>query len=126
MQVGESLGLSWPSMWQLLGTDHFEVLGLEAGLYLGHAVPHRTLGELVSERALVDPKGLIGLVSQASEIADLPGSARHVMVIHHDDPINKYDHAALVRAPWWMGPPTVPPASRGRPRSGRSSRSSSP
>ena len=31
------------------------------------------------------------------------------MVVHHDDPINKFDYAALVRAPWWMGPPETRP-----------------
>jgi hypothetical protein len=34
---------------------------------------------------------------------------RHVQVIHDDDPINKFDYASVVRAPWWMGPPETRP-----------------
>ncbi len=109
VQFGESLGAEVALDVAASGTHRFEELGVEAGLYLG--TPFRTAlwVRWFSERALADPKGLIGLVSQASEIADLPESARHVMVVHHDDPINKFDYAALVRAPWWMGPPETRP-----------------
>jgi hypothetical protein len=34
---------------------------------------------------------------------------RHVQVIHHDDPINKFSYDAVVRTPWWMGPPQTRP-----------------
>jgi uncharacterized membrane protein len=110
VQFGESLGAEVALDVAARGTDRFEELGVERGLYLG--TPFRTAlwESWFSERTLVDPKGLIGLVSQASEIADLPESAKHVMVVHHDDPINKFDYAALVRAPWWMGPPETRPA----------------
>jgi len=109
MQFGESLGAEVALDVAAAGTDRLEELGVERGLYLG--TPFRTSlwVRWFSERALADPKGLIGLVSQASEIADLPESVRHVMVVHHDDPINKFDYAALVRAPWWMGPPETRP-----------------
>jgi uncharacterized membrane protein len=110
VQFGESLGAEVALDVAAKGTHRFEELGVERGLYLG--TPFRTAlwESWFSERTLVDPKGLIGLVSQASEIADLPESAQHVMVVHHDDPINKFDYAALVRAPWWMGPPETRPA----------------
>ena len=109
LQFGESLGAEVALDVAAQGTSRFEELGVERGLYLG--TPFRTSlwVRWFSERTLVDPKGLIGLVSQASEIADLPESARHIMVIHHDDPINKFDYAALVRAPWWMGPAETRP-----------------
>jgi uncharacterized membrane protein len=109
VQFGESLGAEVALDVAAGGTNRFEELGVERGLYLG--TPFRTAlwASWFSERPLIDPKGLIGLVSQASEIADLPESARHVMVIHHDDPINKFDYAALVRAPWWMGPAETRP-----------------
>ncbi|HYN55751.1 MAG TPA: alpha/beta-hydrolase family protein, partial [Motilibacterales bacterium] len=109
LQFGESLGAEVALDVAAQGTSRFEELGVERGLYLG--TPFRTSlwVSWFSERTLVDPKGLIGLVSQASEIADLPESARHIMVIHHDDPINKFDYAALVRAPWWMGPAETRP-----------------
>ncbi len=109
VQFGESLGAEVALDVAASGTHRFEELGVERGLYLG--TPFRTAlwERWFSERELIDPKGLVGLVSQASEIADLPESARHVMVVHHDDPINKFDYAALVRAPWWMGPPETRP-----------------
>ncbi len=109
VQFGESLGAEVALDVAAKGTDRFDELGVERGLYLG--TPFRTSLWVTwfSERALIDPQGLVGLVSQASEIADLPESARHVMVVHHDDPINKFDYAALVRAPWWMGPPETRP-----------------
>jgi uncharacterized membrane protein len=108
-QFGESLGAEVALDVAASGTHRFDELGVERGLYLG--TPFRTAlwERWFYERPLADPKGLIGLVSQASEIADLPESARHVMVIHHDDPINKFDYAALVRAPWWMGPAETRP-----------------
>ena len=31
------------------------------------------------------------------------------MVVHHDDPVNKYGFEMVVRAPWWMGPPLTRP-----------------
>ncbi len=34
---------------------------------------------------------------------------RHVQVIHHDDPINKFAYDTVVRTPWWMGPPASRP-----------------
>ncbi len=108
-QFGESLGAEVALDVAATGTHRFDELGLERGLYLG--TPFRTSlwDRWFSEKPVIDPEGLIGLVSQSSEIADLPESARHVMVVHHDDPINKFDYAALVRAPWWMGPPETRP-----------------
>ena len=110
VQFGESLGAEVALDVAAAGTHRFDELGVERGLYLG--TPFRTSlwVRWFSERALVDPKGLVGLVSQASEIADLPESARHVMVVHHDDPINKFDYAALVRAALVDGPAGDPPA----------------
>ena len=27
------------------------------------------------------------------------------MLVHHDDPVNKYSFAMVVQPPWWLGPP---------------------
>ena len=53
--------------------------------------------------------GILGAVAQADEIPALPASVRHVQVIHHDDPINMFSYDAVVRTPWWMGPPETRP-----------------
>ena len=59
--------------------------------------------------AAADPEGVLGAVTRASEIPDLPGTVRHVQVIHDDDPINKFAYDAVIREPWWMGPPAQRP-----------------
>lgn len=105
VQFGESLGAEVALDVAENGTDRFERLGLAGGLYLG--TPYRT--ELwrrwTSDPDAMDPAGLLGLVSQAAEIPALPRSVRHVQVVHHDDPINKFSFSAILRAPAWMGPP---------------------
>jgi len=43
----------------------------------------------------------------------LPESARratrHLMVVHHDDPVNKFSYRCSVAPPWWLGPPETRP-----------------
>jgi hypothetical protein len=58
----------------------------------------------------VDPHGRLLLVSQPDEATPIAaGQARHLMVVHHDDPVNKYGFAMVVQPPWWMGLPTTRP-----------------
>lgn len=96
-------------------------LGVSGGLYLG--VPFRTQTWRQWRQAAheVDPGGLLTLVSQPDEI-DPPanGDLRHLMVVHHDDPVNKYGYEMVLQEPWWMGapatrPPLVPRESKFRP-----------
>jgi uncharacterized membrane protein len=85
-------------------------LGVSGGVYYG--VPFRTrLWNAWREDArAVDPKGRLLLVSQPDEASDPePGEVRHVMVVHHDDPVNKYGFRMVFQPPWWMGPPTTRP-----------------
>jgi uncharacterized membrane protein len=85
-------------------------LGVEGGLYLG--VPFRTRLWDAWRHAPheVDPHGKLQLVSQPDEAPPLPpGGMRHLMVVHHDDPVNKYSYDMVLRPPWWMGPPTTRP-----------------
>jgi uncharacterized membrane protein len=110
LQFGESLGAQVALDVAASGTRRFADLGLEGGLYMG--TPFRTdlWEEWLRDPAGVDPDGVLATVSQADEIPGLAPRARHVQVIHHDDPINKFSYDAVVRAPWWMGPPhTRPP-----------------
>jgi uncharacterized membrane protein len=85
-------------------------LGVDGGLYLG--VPFRTRLWDAWRHAPheVDPAGDLQLVSQPDEASPLPsGSMRHLMVVHHDDPVNKYSYDMVLQPPWWMGPPATRP-----------------
>lgn len=115
VQFGESLGaqvaldVAYPH-----GTATYDRLGLEAGLYLG--VPFRTLAwnEWLEKRDGFDPDGVLHVVSEPSVLEELPPerrtAIRHLMLVHHDDPVNKFGYRQAVRPPWWMGrPDTRPP-----------------
>jgi uncharacterized membrane protein len=108
-QFGESLGAQVALDVAAEGTHHFDDLGLDRGLYLG--TPFRTAlwDRWFADPGAVDPAGILGMVARADEIPTLPASVRHVQVIHHDDPINKFSYDAVVRTPWWMGPPQTRP-----------------
>lgn len=85
-------------------------LDVDGGLYLG--VPFRThlWRQWQADPTSVDPSGRLALVSQPDEIGPLPaGDARHLMVVHHDDPVNKYGYRMALQPPWWMGPPATRP-----------------
>jgi uncharacterized membrane protein len=91
------------------GTDRFDALGLDRGLYLGTPFRTELWDRWFADPGAVDPAGLLGTVARADEIPSLPQSVRHVQVIHHDDPINMFSYDAVVRTPWWMGPPQTRP-----------------
>lgn len=114
VQFGESLGaqvaldVAYPD-----GSGEFDQLGLDAGLYLG--VPFRTKAWNAwrKERSTFDPQRLLHQVADSTEITRLPESvrttARHLMVVHHDDPVNKFGYRAVVSPPWWLGQPDTRP-----------------
>ncbi|MHB1164706.1 MAG: alpha/beta-hydrolase family protein [Candidatus Nanopelagicales bacterium] len=88
----------------------FEDLGIEAGLYLGVPFRTRLWNAWREDPAAVDPRGELLLVSQPDAVEQgPPGVGRHVMVVHHDDPVNKYGFRMVLQPPWWMGPPTTRP-----------------
>lgn len=118
VQFGESLGaqvaldLAHPD-----GSHTFDALGLSAGLYLG--VPFRTKSwnDWISAPSQFDPVGQMVLVSEPDDLTVLDpqvrAGMRHLMVVHHDDPVNKFGYRTVVRPPWWLGapesrPPKVP------------------
>jgi uncharacterized membrane protein len=124
--IGESLGanVALDCAIDAAGNPYvpvFDELGISAGLYLG--VPFRTKMWKAwrSERMWIDPHYQLDLVSDPSEIGPKPkDKKRHLMVVHHDDPINKFGFRMILQPPWWMGapadrPPLVPRESKYRP-----------
>ncbi len=108
-QFGESLGAQVALDVAAEGTDRFDELGLSGGLYLGTPFRTRLWDRWFTDPMTIDPSGMVGLVSQASEIPQILPTARHIQVIHHDDPINKFAYDLVVKTPWWMGPPETRP-----------------
>jgi uncharacterized membrane protein len=108
LQFGESLGAQVAAdVAGPLGAPRFDELGLEAGLYLG--VPFRSSlwKAWMHDRDAMSTGDRLVNVPKAS---DLPaGSGRHVMINHHDDPINKFSYSMAVQRPWWFGPPQSRP-----------------
>ena len=113
--IGESLGAN-VALDLACGTDGtarmptLSGLGVDGGLYLGVPFRTRLWNQWRSSPADVDPKGRLDLVSQPDELGPPPaGRLRHLMVVHHDDPVNKYGFRLIVQPPWWMGPPATRP-----------------
>ena len=112
--MGESLGANVALDIAVDGSGHARIrqiddLGVCGGLYLG--VPFRTQlwKAWQASPTSVDPQGRLRLVSQPDE-APVSGDPQHLMIVHHDDPVNKYGYRMLLQPPWWMGaPPTRPP-----------------
>lgn len=124
--MGESLGANVALDIATTATGHASIpalhaLGVSAGLYLG--VPFRThlWNEWRADPERVDPYGQLLLVSQPDEAPVLAdGEGRQLMIVHHDDPVNKYSFRMVLQPPWWMGrpssrPPLVPRESKFRP-----------
>ena len=110
VQFGESLGAQVALDVAARTTADFDLLGIERGLYLG--TPFRTSlwQRWFDDPGDADPLGILGMVSQADEIGVTTSpQVRHVQIVHHDDPINKFSYDTVVRTPWWMGPPESRP-----------------
>jgi uncharacterized membrane protein len=113
--VGESLGANVALDLTTRPDGHthvpeFNVLGVSGGLYLGVPFRTRLWNEWRHDAFAVDPHGQLELVSQPSEASPLPsGRMRHLLVVHHDDPVNKYGFRMVLQPPWWMGPPATRP-----------------
>lgn len=108
VQFGESLGAQVALDVAAEGGVHrLNTMHVEAGLYLG--VPFRSKAWHILQRApgAIDPDGRIVEVTEPSEAPDRAGM--HLMVIHDDDPVNKFSYEMFVRRPWWMGPPEERP-----------------
>ena len=114
VQFGESLGaqvaldVAYPA-----GAAEFDELGLDAGLYLGVPFRSASWNSWWNARNLFDPQERLLLVADSEVLSerapDLPTTPKHVMVVHDDDPVNKFSYRLVVRPPWWMGPPKTRP-----------------
>lgn len=93
-----------------VGIPAMEHLGVSGGVYFG--VPFRTefWKRWRDNPEAMDPEHLVELVSEPDEAPQPPpGQMRHLMVVHHDDPVNKYAYSMVLQPPWWMGPPMTRP-----------------
>jgi uncharacterized membrane protein len=113
--LGESLGANVALDVSTLpgpyvGIPALDHLGVSGGVYFG--VPFRTefWQRWRAHPEAMDPEDQLLCVSQPDEAPVLPpGQMRHLMVIHHDDPVNKYGYSMVLQPPWWMGPPATRP-----------------
>lgn len=113
--IGESLGanIALDCAMDASGQPYvpiFDELGVSGGLYLG--VPFRThmWKAWRFDRMRTDPHYQLECVHEPSEIGPKPrDKKRHLMVVHHDDPVNKFGFRMIVQPPWWMGPPAERP-----------------
>lgn len=111
-QFGESLGAQVAlDVAAVGGIARLDSLDVTAGLYLGVPFRSRAWHQWWQNAAAIDPQGRLTLVSQPDRAPDQPGM--HLMVVHDDDPVNKFAYTMFVRRPWWFGapdsrPPMVP------------------
>lgn len=108
-QFGESLGAQVALDVAAEGGVHrLDRLGVTAGLYLG--VPFRSKAWHAWRRnsAAIDPDERIVRAADCHSAPRRPGM--HLMVIHDDDPVNKFAYTMFVRRPDWFGPPQTRPS----------------
>ena len=94
-----------------VGVPALEHLGVSGGAYFG--VPFRSefWKRWRENPEAMDPDHEVVLVSEPSEARQLPpGEMCQLLVVHHDDPVNKYAYTMVIEPPWWMGPPATRPA----------------
>ena len=124
--AGESLGanVALDVAVDALGLARLPILddlGVQAGLYLGVPFRTRLWQQWRQDPDAVDPDGALVLVSEPSEASPIDaGTRRHLMVVHDDDPVNKFGYRMVLQPPWWMGdpasrPPRVPRETKFRP-----------
>ncbi len=107
-QFGESLGAQVAlDVAAVGGIARLDSMDVTAGLYLGVPFRSRTWHAWVDQPAAIDPMGRMVLVTEPDEAPDTPG--RHLMVVHNDDPVNKFAYTMFVRRPWWFGAPETRP-----------------
>ena len=107
-QFGESLGAQVAlDVAAVGGIARLDSLDVTAGLYLGVPFRSRTWHLWWGNPKAVDPHHRLVLVSQPGEAPDRPGM--HLMVVHDDDPVNKFAYTMFVRRPWWFGAPETRP-----------------
>lgn len=108
VNFGESLGAQCAADVGLPdGVPTFDAVGLDSGLYLGVPFRSRLWKEWLAEPGTMSQGGRLRNVASATELDT--GTGRHVMINHHDDPINMFSYEMVVQRPWWMGAPQTRP-----------------
>lgn len=98
-----------------------DALGVHAGLYLGVPFRTRLWQQWQRDPDTVDRDGRLMLVSEPSQASPIDSlTHRHLMVVHDDDPVNKFGYRMVLQPPWWMRdpatrPPRVPRETKFRP-----------
>jgi uncharacterized membrane protein len=108
-QFGESLGAQVALDVAAEGGVHrLDRLGVTAGLYLGVPFRSRTWHKWRDNPDPLDPDGRLVVAPDSETAPRRPGM--HLMVIHHDDPVNKFAYTMFVRRPdWFAAPHSRPP-----------------
>ncbi len=107
-QFGESLGAQVAlDVAAIGGVARLDSLDVTAGLYMGVPFRSRAWRTWWRNRRAIDPEGRMVLVPQPDEAPEIPGM--HLMVVHDDDPVNKFAYTMFVRRPWWFGAPETRP-----------------
>lgn len=121
LQFGESLGAMVAlDIAANMGTGQFDDLGVDSGLYLGVPFLSRSWQNWKSAPVSFDPGRRLRLTAAGTDpVRHLPRGT-HLMVVHDDDPVNKFTFDMIVRPPKWMGPaeerpPAVPRETKYRP-----------
>jgi uncharacterized membrane protein len=106
VQFGESLGaMVAMDVGANLGAQMFNDLDIDAGLYLGVPFLSRSWQRWQHAPAFFDPRAQLHVRTSGTDpVQPLPPFS-HLMVIHDDDPVNKFAFDMVVRPPTWMGPP---------------------
>lgn len=107
-QFGESLGAQVAlDVAAEGGVNRLDRLGVTAGLYLGVPFRSKAWHMWLNDADVIDPDGRMVLTASGP---DAPrGGGRHLMVVHDDDPVNKFAYTMFVRRPPWFGPPETRP-----------------
>ncbi|MDZ7576922.1 MAG: alpha/beta-hydrolase family protein [Candidatus Nanopelagicales bacterium] len=108
VQFGESLGAQVAlDVAAGAGIPGLDALDVDSGLYLG--VPFRSSTWLTwrHDPGEIDPDGRLVLAADPLLIPDAPGM--HLMVVHDDDPVNKFSYSMVIKRPWWFGEPSTRP-----------------
>ncbi len=115
---GESLG-AWTSQDAFMyeGTDGFEASHIDKALWIGTPAESKWKDRALSQSALNNEKGTIGVFNSHDEYQALnnydKNKLKYFMVTHYNDPVARFSPKLLIQAPDWLTidsqrPPTIP------------------
>jgi uncharacterized membrane protein len=112
---GESLGSQGgQDVFAKEGTKGFELLGIDAALFIGTPFASKWRQAWLARPGEVDPDGMVVEVEGIEAWRALPEEqrerARVVLLTHERDPIPKFGAPLIIQCPSWLGPPEARPA----------------